>query len=42
MDKIRKIRVLITNDDGVGGVNLHALALALSDISDVYVFAPED
>ena len=42
MEKIRKTRVLITNDDGVGSVNLHALALALSDVSDVYVFAPED
>ena len=42
MEKLRKIRVLVTNDDGVGGVNLHALALALSEISDVYVFAPED
>ena len=42
MEKVRKSRVLLTNDDGVGGVNLHALALALSDISDVYVFAPED
>ena len=42
MDKLRKTRVLITNDDGVGSVNLHALALALSGVSDVYVFAPED
>ena len=42
MEKIRKTRVLITNDDGVGSVNLHALALALSVVSDVYVFAPED
>ena len=33
---------MITNDDGVGSVNLHALALALSEVSDVYVFAPED
>ena len=42
MEQLRKTRVLITNDDGVGSVNLHALALALSEVSDVYVFAPED
>lgn len=37
----KKIRILITNDDGVNSVNMHALARALAPYGEVFVFAPK-
>ena len=41
MQEARKPRILITNDDGVGSANMHALAGALSPFGEVFVFAPK-
>ncbi|OWU99763.1 5'/3'-nucleotidase SurE [Fibrobacter sp. UWR2] len=41
MQSPRKPRILVANDDGVGSTNLHALAGALSQLGEVFVFAPE-
>ena len=41
MQTSRKPRILVTNDDGVGSANMHALAGALSPYGEVFVFAPE-
>ena len=41
MPESRKIRILVTNDDGVQNANIHALAAALSPLGEVFVFAPE-
>jgi Predicted acid phosphatase len=41
MQEARKPRILITNDDGVGSANMHALAGALSPYGEVFVFAPK-
>ena len=37
----RKLRILITNDDGIHSEGIAALEKALSEIGDVYVVAPE-
>jgi 5'-nucleotidase len=34
-------RILVTNDDGIDSVGLHALALAARDLGDVVVVAPD-
>ena len=41
MQSPRKPRILVANDDGVGSTNLHALAGSLSQLGEVFVFAPE-
>ena len=41
MQNTRKMRILITNDDGVKNANIHALAKALAPLGEVFVFAPE-
>ena len=41
MQEARKPRILVTNDDGVGSANMHALAGALSPFGEVFVFAPK-
>src|SRR5881396_1341836 len=33
--------ILVTNDDGVHAAGLHALAIALDELGDVYVVAPD-
>jgi len=35
------VRILVTNDDGIDSVGLHELALALVDLGDVTVAAPD-
>jgi 5'-nucleotidase len=35
------MRVLLTNDDGIGSAGLHALAHAFEPVADVFVVAPE-
>ena len=42
MQNARKPRILITNDDGVKSEKMHALAGALSQLGEVFVFAPEE
>lgn len=37
----KKIRILVTNDDGIDSANMHALARALSPYGEVFVFAPK-
>ncbi|MGI9035434.1 MAG: 5'/3'-nucleotidase SurE [Pyrinomonadaceae bacterium] len=37
----QKIRILVTNDDGIHSAGIAALENALSEIGDVYVVAPE-
>ena len=41
MQNARKPRILVTNDDGVKSEKMHALAGALSQLGEVFVFAPE-
>ena len=41
MQSPRKPRILVANDDGVGSTNLRALAGSLSQLGEVFVFAPE-
>ena len=41
MQNARKPRILITNDDGVKSEKMHALAGALSQLGEVFVFAPK-
>lgn len=42
MQNARKPRILVTNDDGVKSEKMHALAGALSQLGEVFVFAPEE
>ena len=41
MQNARKPRILVTTDDGVKSEKMHALAGALSQLGEVFVFAPE-
>ena len=41
MRNTSRTRVLVTNDDGIHSENMRAMALALSRVADVFVFAPE-
>ena len=36
-----KVRILITNDDGIHAEGIEALEIALREIGDVFVVAPE-
>ena len=37
----RKIKILVTNDDGIDSPGIYALVLALKEIGEVFVIAPD-
>ncbi|WP_298772449.1 5'/3'-nucleotidase SurE [uncultured Fibrobacter sp.] len=41
MENTHKVRILVTNDDGVGNAYIHFLAQSLTPLGEVFVFAPE-